>query len=120
MHVVLVAAALDNHWLIPGHCHGNALSQVTHMTVIYNSCDRALKRYRYLYRHGNDAEALGYTGVAGLGRMGADREKIEQFDACCYAGKEHGWENYISSGALVARMRMEVFAASSQVVANQP
>lgn len=108
MHAALVAPALDNHWLLPGHRHGNALSQLAHLTVIYNSCDAALKRYRFIYGRGSNAQALGYTGVAGLGCLGIDRERIAQYDACCYVGKQHAWEPYTGSGALMSRLRAEL------------
>lgn len=105
VRVVLAAAALDNHWLIPGHRHGNAISQVEKLTVLYNSCDRVLKRYDRLYCHRNDAQALGFTGVAGLGRLNRDRATIVQFDACCYVSKYHSWDGYLASGTLMARIR---------------
>ena len=116
VQVTLVAAAMDNHWLIPGHRHGNALSQVEHLTNIYNSCDRALRRYRYLYCHGSNAQAMGYTGIAGRNTLGVDRAKIQQFDACCYVGKEHGWENYLPSGPVMARMRANSLPQAPEAV----
>ena len=107
LRVALVAAAVDNHWLIPGHRLGNALSQVEHLTNIYNSCDRVVTHYRLLYGRRNNAEALGATGIVGLNCLDLDRTKILQFDACCFAGRNHEWENYLSSGAVVARLRAE-------------
>jgi pimeloyl-ACP methyl ester carboxylesterase len=116
MHVALLAPALDNHWLVPGHFHGNAMSQLAHLTVIYNSCDSALKRYRFLYGRTSDAQALGYTGVAGLGNMRIDRSQISQYDACCYVGKRHSWERYANSGALMSRLREAVLGSEAQTL----
>jgi hypothetical protein len=105
---VLVAAAIDNHWLMPGHAHGNAVSQLDQLTNIYNSCDKALKRYRWLYCRKSDAQALGYCGIAGVGRLGVESVKICQLDACGYVGKEHTWMNYVHNCSLMARMAKDL------------
>ncbi len=109
MDVVLIAAALDNDWLLPGRCHGRALSMVQRMLLVTNSCDKVLQRYHWLYGRRSCAEALGYTGLAGAGQFGADRGKITQFDACCIAGSEHDWTHYWGSPAIVARMLPLIF-----------
>ncbi len=114
--VVLAAAAMDDHWLVPGHFHGHALSQVEHLTNIENSCDPVLERYHYLYCRRSNAEAMGKSGIAGLSRLGADRAKIQQLDANCYVGKEHGWQNYLASGPLMARLRVSSLPQAAEVI----
>jgi hypothetical protein len=109
MDVVLIAAALDNDWLLPGHCHGRALTMVNRMLLVINSCDRVLQRYHWLYGRRSCAEALGYTGLAGANQLGADRGKITQFDACCIAGSDHDWAHYWGSPTIVARILPLVF-----------
>ena len=107
IRAVLIAPAIDNDWLLPGHRHGLALSQVESMLLMINSCDKVLKRYHLLYcgaRKRNGPQALGYTELVGGGRLGEDRLKIEQTDACCAAGPEHYWRNYFNSPSLVVRM----------------
>src|SRR5262249_41356073 len=42
---VLVAAALDDHWLLPGHYQGDALDGVDRLLVLINGQDPVLQRY---------------------------------------------------------------------------
>ena len=108
LHVAFVAGAFDNHWLVPGHRYGNALSQIAHMTIIYNPCDRVLKRYRLLYCRRSDAQAIGYTGFAGLNQLDAiDRAKIRQINSSPYMGKSHDVNISITVGALNAALARE-------------
>jgi hypothetical protein len=119
IHATLVAAAVDNHWLLPGHRYGRALSQIAHMTIIYNSCDRVLKRYRFLYCRKSSAQALGYTGFAGLSRLGAtDRKKIRQINAGPYMGKSHDVNLSYTIGALNAALVRESLPAVQNVSAR--
>jgi hypothetical protein len=69
------------------------------MLLLNNSCDSALKRYRFLDRC-TQAEALGYVGIAGVSAP----DKIEQLDACCAVGPEHNWANYFYNSAIVGQM----------------
>ena len=91
MDVVLIAAAADNDWLLPGHANGTGAKVVNRMLLVRNSCDKVLRFYRWLYGRRSCAEALGYAGMGGLGQLGADQGKIAQFDACCLVGPEHYW-----------------------------
>jgi hypothetical protein len=108
MHAALLAPALDNHWLIPGHRHGNALSQLAHLSIIYNSCDAALKRYRFLYGRKSGAQALGHTGITCCGCLGAFSNQILQYDACSWVGRKHEWERYFDCEPIVSRVRREL------------
>lgn len=107
--VVDIAAAEDNDWLLPGHRLGKALSQDEKLLNLFNSCDLALNHYHLLYGRRCCQEALGCTGLAGIQALGPDRGKIAQYDACCIVGREHNWELYFGSPALVARMAPYVF-----------
>jgi hypothetical protein len=104
-----IAAAEDNDWLLPGHRLGKALSQDEKLLNIFNSCDLALNHYHLLYGRRCCQEALGCTGLAGIHALGPDRGKVAQCDACCIVGREHNWELYFGSPALVARMAPYVF-----------
>jgi hypothetical protein len=106
---VLIAAALDDQWLLPGRNHGLALSQVEEMLLINNGCDAALKRYHLLYCRRGGPEALGYVGLVGGDLPGNDLAKIAQVDACCIIGKRHDWLRYFQSSGLVERMQSYVF-----------
>ncbi|HEV3343168.1 MAG TPA: hypothetical protein VG125_22535, partial [Pirellulales bacterium] len=48
-NVVLISAAVDNDWLLPGRQLDLALSQVDRLLLINNTSDRLLKRYHWLY-----------------------------------------------------------------------
>jgi hypothetical protein len=105
MQVVAVAAALDNDWLLPGHRHGKALSQMAAVLLVNNGCDMLLKRYRRIYADHGHEQALGYAGFNTLLLPAADAAKITQIDACCQVGKHHTLDGYLASPYLMARMR---------------
>ncbi|MEX2141813.1 MAG: hypothetical protein WD894_21285 [Pirellulales bacterium] len=101
MRAVLVAPGLHNHWLAEGHYHGRALEIVDEMLLIKNSCDSALRRYRFVDTS-RSAEALGYTGPVG---WSSQYGKIRTVDACCDLGKAHDWELHLASPRYAALMR---------------
>ena len=105
MQVVLLAAALDSDWLIPGHCHGSALSQVASMLLVNNCSDALLKRYHLIYGRRSCEQALGYTGMSSWSVPPDDLSKVSQVDASYHVGKRHLFDLYISSPDLVSRMR---------------
>ncbi len=111
--MVLIAAAVDNDWILPGHCHGRALSVVDRLLLVNNGCDRILARYHWLYGRRSCAEALGYTGLVGGGQLGAELSKITQFDACCNVGTDHDWALYFGSPAVVGRIVPLLFRTSA-------
>jgi hypothetical protein len=105
MPVVLLVAALDSDWLLPGRFHGQAMSQVSSMLLINNSCDILLKRYHLIYGRRCSQQALGYTGLAAWAATDADWTKVSQINAASIVGRRHGFARYIGSSDLVARMR---------------
>lgn len=105
MQVVLMAAALDNHWLSPGHFHGRAMSQVSGLLLVNNGCDALLKRYHRLYGRRCCQQALGYTGMGQWGLSAADWRKVRQIDACCYVGRKHLFALYLCAGPIMAETR---------------
>jgi hypothetical protein len=112
LDVVLIAAAVDNDCLLPGHSRGQALNVVNRMFLVRNSCDKVLRFYRFLYHRRSCATALGYVGMGGLGMLGANAGKVAQLDACCLVGPEHYWRNYFASPAVVGRLLPYVFSAT--------
>lgn len=105
MQAVLLVAAIDNHWLLPGHFHGQAISQASEMLWINNSCDALLKRYHVIYGRRCMVQAAGYSGVVTHGLADEDRAKIRQLDACCQVGRRHLFAGYLASPSLVGAMR---------------
>jgi hypothetical protein len=121
MPVVLLVAALDNDWLMPGRFHGQAMSQVSSLLLINNSCDILLKRYHLIYGRRCSQQALGYTGLATWAATGADRAKVSQFNAASIVGRRHAFAGYIEASDLVARMRPDLLfetGKSAQAVAK--
>ncbi len=121
MPVVLLVAALDNDWLMPGRFHGQAMSQVSSMLLINNSCDILLKRYHLIYGRRCPQQALGYTGLAAWAATGADWTKISQLNAASIVGRRHAFAGYIEAPGLVARMRPRLLfeiRESAQAVAK--
>ena len=96
LKAVLMAAALDNDWLLPGHKHGLALTQVDHMLLLNNPCDRVLRRYRFIAP--DRPQALGYTGLPMTASLAPHKHKIKQVNIC---DRQHDWTSYLFSPRLV-------------------
>jgi hypothetical protein len=103
MRAVLVAAAMDNDWLLPGRRNGEALELLDRLLVTRNPCDPALKWYPRLYRQ-RGADALGYTGPACPVALGPDVGKIELLDVAQSVGENHSWYDYLSAPPLRVRL----------------
>jgi len=110
MRVVLVAAAMDADWILPGHRHGLALTQVDQVLITRNCADRAMRWYARLYgRRG--PRALGYAGPVACRGVGAEGVKVEMVDVTCAVGKVHDWQNYMSAPGLDRRLAWYTFLA---------
>jgi hypothetical protein len=97
---IFTASATHNNWLLPGAPHGQALDQAESILFVNNSCDPALKRYRFIDR--SRPEAIGYCGaLVDAGR----RHKVKQIDACGSVGKTHDASIIMRAGALLGSMR---------------
>ena len=105
LRAVLLAGALDSHALMPHGRNHRALSQVERMLVTVNSRDPVLLHYPLLaglFQKG--PPALGYTGFFPES-LGDDCFKVAQWNVGPYVGKEHDWERYLDSPAIVSRLR---------------
>jgi hypothetical protein len=99
LRAVVMAAAMHNYWLSPGHRHGLALTQMDRMLVLYNSLDPVLRRYRYIER-GARPQALGYTGAIFCDDAGELPGYVDQTNVACYLGKEHSFMSYLCAPAV--------------------
>ncbi len=97
---IFTAAAVHNNWLLPNAPHGRALDQAESILFINNSCDPALKRYRFIDR--SRPEAIGYCGAM---VDAARRHKVKQIDACGSLGKTHDANIIMRAGSLLGTMR---------------
>jgi hypothetical protein len=117
VHATLIAAAIDDDWLLPGHRHGRAIAAADRMVVLVNPQDRVLRWYRFLSRD-NGATALGVHGVASLRSLGPQRYKLEQVNVNSYVGGQHGWSRYASSPQIVQQLKRDILLASGGVRDN--
>ena len=114
--VVLISAAIDNGWLLPGRRLGDSLSQTDRLLLVNNSSDYMLKRYHWLYGPRSKVGAVGSTGLPTGGLSAAG--DISQIDAAPIIGRYHGCGPYFESPRLVTAMRSCLFPngdASPQV-----
>jgi pimeloyl-ACP methyl ester carboxylesterase len=117
LQAALLAAALDDDWLLSGRRNGQALPIVDGMLLVNNSCDRLLARYHWLYGRRCCQEALGYVGLA-QGRLSAEQsQKVSQIDACCYVGSEHLFANYLASSLLMRRIGAQLLGMGQPATA---
>lgn len=104
-NVVLVSAAVDNDWLLPGRQLDLAMSQVDRLLLVNNSSDWVLKRYHWLYGRRSKVSALGATGLPASAGLASATDKIAQYDAAPIVGRQHGCSAYFDSPRLVGLMR---------------
>jgi hypothetical protein len=102
-HVVLMAAALNDDWLVPHHRHGQAHLQIDELLLLNNSSDPVLKRYRLLDGC-RGAEALGYVGFP-CRCTAVWGDKITQIDAAGTVGRTHRECIYLCSAYLMTQAR---------------
>lgn len=113
LRAVLLAAAVDDDWLLPGHRHGHALAAVERMVVTVNPQDRVLRWYRFLVP-GSQATALGSHGLGNQATLGRHARKLVQLNAHQAVGGQHGWASYIGSPEVVAQLRREMVVSSTR------
>jgi len=100
---VLVAAAMDCDWILPGGRAAEAFRPLESAVVTRNCADPVLKWYSLIYGFCGP-QALGRTGVPPL----SDAElaaRVRTLDVTCEVGREHGWGQYLRSPALVAHLK---------------
>lgn len=113
LRAVLLAAAVDDDWLLPGHRHGYALEAVERMVITVNPQDRVLRWYRFLVP-GSQATALGSHGLGSQATLGRHTRKLVQLNAHQAVGGQHGWASYIGSPEIVAELRREMVVSSTR------
>ena len=119
LRAVLVAAATDNDWLLPGQPNGLALGQADRVLVTRNLSDPALKWYHLMDGVGGP-RAMGFTGPACLSRLGEEREKIETLVLDCSVGRNHAWDGYVRASALRRQLAWYAFLEPADSGAAPP
>jgi hypothetical protein len=113
IRAVLLAAAVDDDWLLPGRRYGRALSVVERLVVLVNPQDRVLRWYRFLSPQ-SGAAALGSRGLASSDELGANRAKIEQIDVAAFVGAQHRWSSYAGSAEILEQIKRETLLGANR------
>jgi hypothetical protein len=117
-NVVLEAAAMDSDWLLPGHTHGLALSQTNRLLLMVNECDPILKRYHFVYCGRNNAQALGFTGLACPHLLGDEQNKLFSLCVNNAVGKTHDWQRYVCASSIQSQILPYVFSVAETPAAT--
>jgi hypothetical protein len=105
VRIALWAAALHNHWFLPGHYHGQALTALDRGFVTFNCCDPVLSRYHRLEKCGNPV-AMGYSGVYGRNLLPPElNSRLEEMNVSCLVGGTHDMRPYLYSLPIQNRTR---------------
>ena len=98
-----------------------AIGEVDGLLIMKNPIDRALKWYPIMSygRLRSGPQALGYTGLPGMGRLGEDAVKVEHYNVSGIVGHEHDAMLYLSSSCIIERMAPYVFVTAETELASQ-
>ncbi len=107
IRAMLIAAAVDSHWLSPGCRHGNALGLLEQAFITVNPCDRALRFYPLLYRC-SDPQALGWKGPS-YGCRGSQAAKMDLADVSRAVGEQHDFFRYVHASSVTSRLAWYCF-----------
>lgn len=106
LRAVLLAAAIDVDWLIPGHFHGAAMQPLERVAITVNPRDIVLKTYRVAEKR-NAPEPVGKVGPP-LGALGHEAAKIVTQQVTGDLGRRHGSSHYFSSPQVISLIRGEL------------
>ena len=116
LRAVMLAAALDAHWLAPGCRLDRATTLMDSLLVTVNSCDTVLKVYPLMYRIGGP-QALGRFGPVCLGE---EQEKVTLLDVRCCVGRIHDWRRYLCCDCVLTYLPWFARLPSADEVAAAP
>jgi hypothetical protein len=105
MRAVLLAAAIDCDWLIPGHFHGDALQVPERVRITVNQQDIVLRVYPASERR-NANEAIGLVGPPS--GMGPNANKVYTTNVNSALGRRHGSSYHMTSPLVSGIIRYEV------------
>src|SRR6185437_1777725 len=96
---VLLAPAVEDDCLQPGHRYDHALGPVETMVNFYNPHDIALTHYSWL-NPGQHQRAMGATGVLNPPQLGPNAAKIYQVNINPDLGFRHRWTHFVQNSLL--------------------
>ncbi|MGE3315926.1 MAG: hypothetical protein AB7O26_12505 [Planctomycetaceae bacterium] len=109
LRAVLIAGALDHHWIVPGQRYGRALYRVESLLNVKNNHDIALNAYPF--RRPFSHRALGEAGVQKRDRMGLGplSPRILDLDVTAWIASGHLWYNYYQRPEIALALRPYFF-----------
>jgi hypothetical protein len=119
VHVLLIAAAIHQEWLLFGQRHGMALEAVDRLILINNACDPAMRFYHLLTRE-RQLVALGRFGLPYASAVARVSDGVYQFDACRQVGKRHAQEYYLSARPLVWQAAQPLLRFETPLLTSRP
>jgi hypothetical protein len=114
--VLLISAAVDRDWLLPGRPHGMALTQMERLVLVNNATDPAMRLY-HVSSQGGRPTALGRFGLPGVPAVD-DAPLLWQVDASRQVGKHHALKYYLASGPPLGLAARHLF--SGEVLPASP
>jgi len=121
IRVVLAAAAMDHHWMLPGERYGRALERTEGLLNLRNSQDMAL--WLYPFRRPFGVESLGRVGLRGQDRISYAPylPKVRELDIGPVIGGRHAWPHYYGSQQVAQTVAPFVYYTNDQTQsARQP
>lgn len=105
MRAVLIAGALDHHWLVPGQRYGRALYRVESLLNVKNDRDIALNAYPF--RRPFSHRAIGEAGITNRDRWGLGplNPRILDIDVAAWVNTGHFWYNYYQRPEIAQALR---------------
>jgi hypothetical protein len=117
MRVMLVAAALDSEWLLPGSRNGLAAQAMEQMMLTRNCCDPVLRLYPRMRRY-DSSSALGFAGPVSPSRLAESGLVLETVPVESQVGRDHSWYAYLRSNAVRSRIGWYAFLEDEPVLAK--
>jgi hypothetical protein len=108
VRAMLVAAALDSEWLLPGGRHGEATERIGQLMVTRNCCDPVLRLYPRMRRN-DRSSALGFAGPYAPQRLAETGLTLEVVPVESQVGRDHLWLSYLRSPAVQSRLSQYTF-----------
>lgn len=105
LRAVLLAAAIDHHWLNPGQRYGRALCAAEKLLYLKNRRDIVL--HFYLYRKPFSRRSLGSAGLSRSDRyrLGSWNSKVFELDVTRSIGRGHLITRYTKHPEIAAAIR---------------
>jgi hypothetical protein len=105
IRTVLLAGALDHHWLVPGQRFGRALYRTEALVNVFNDHDLILNAYPF--RRPFSHRALGESGITNRDRraLGGMNARLAEMDVTHLIGHGHLWRHYCDRPEIAFALR---------------